>query len=70
MPYKVLKQLVPAPSGSLGDPEWATREGVWVEKLSSNDTAYHYSTLVEALKKRDELIKSDTIGRLYRVVEY
>ena len=70
MPYKVLKQLVSAPSSSLGDPEWATRDGVWVEKLSSNDNAHYYSTLVEALKKRDELIKSDTIGRLYRVVEY
>ena len=69
MPFKILKQLIPAPSSSLGDPLWAQRN-VWVEKLSSNDTAHYYSTLVEALKKRDELIKSDTIGRLYRVVEY
>ena len=66
MAYKILKQLIPAPTGS--DPSWAQRN-VWVEKLSSDDTAHYYSTVVEALKKRDELTASDTTGRLYRVVE-
>ena len=67
MAFKVLKQLIPAPTGS--DPSWAQRN-VWVEKLSSDDTVDEYVLENDAIKKRDELIKSDTIGRLYRVVEY
>ena len=69
MPYKVLKQLVSAPSSSLGDPEWATRDGVWVEKLTPDDTVDEYSLENDAIKKRDELTASDTTGRLYRVIE-
>ena len=52
MPYKVLKQLIPAPSGS--DPSWAQRN-VWVEKLSSDDTVDEYVLENDAIKKRDEL---------------
>ena len=66
MPYKVLKQLIPAPSGS--DPSWAKRN-VWVEKLSSDDTVDEYVLENDAIKKRDELTEADTTGRLYRVVE-
>tara|TARA_Y100000592_G_C5364336_1_gene265250 strand:- start:29 stop:232 length:204 start_codon:yes stop_codon:yes gene_type:complete len=66
MPYKVLKQLIPAPSGS--DPSWAQRN-VWVEKLSSDDTVDEYVLENDAIKKRDELTEADTTGRLYRVVE-
>ena len=67
MPYKVLKQLIPAPSGS-SDPSWAKRN-VYVEKLTSDDTIYEYSTENEAIVKRDELTAADSTGRLYRVVE-
>ena len=66
MDFKVLKQLIPAPTGS--DPSWAQRN-VWVEKLSSDDTVDEYVLENDAIKKRDELTASDTTGRLYRVVE-
>ena len=66
MAFKVLKQLIPAPTGS--DPSWAQRN-VWVEKLSSDDTVDEYVLENDAIKKRDELTASDTTGRLYRVVE-
>ena len=68
MPFKILKQLIPAPSSSLGDPLWAQRN-VWVEKLTPDDTVYEYSLENDAIKKRDELTEADTTGRLYRVVE-
>ena len=68
MAYKVLKQLIPAPSSSLGDPSWAQRN-VWVEKLSPDDTVDEYVLENDAIKKRDELTEADTTGRLYRVVE-
>jgi len=67
MPYKILKQLIPAPSGS-SDPSWAQRN-VWVEKLSSDDTVDEYVLENDAIKKRNELTEADTTGRLYRVVE-
>ncbi len=66
MAFKVLKQLIPAPSGS--DPSWAQRN-VWVEKLTSDDTVDEYVLENDAIKKRDELTEADTTGRLYRVVE-
>ncbi len=66
MAFKVLKQLIPAPSGS--DPSWAQRN-VWVEKLTSDDTVDEYVLENDAIKKRDELTGADTTGRLYRVVE-
>ena len=68
MPFKILKQLIPAPSSSLGDPLWAQRN-VWVEKLTPDDTVDEYSLENDAIKKRDELTASDTTGRLYRVIE-
>ncbi len=66
MAFKVLKQLIPAPSGS--DPSWAQRN-VWVEKLTSDDTVDEYVLENDAIKKRDELTEADTTGRLYRVIE-
>ena len=66
MAFKVLKQLIPAPTGS--DPSWA-QINVWVEKLTPDDTVDEYSLENDAIKKRDELTASDTTGRLYRVVE-
>ena len=64
MAFKVLKQLIPAPSGS--DPSWAQRN-VWVEKLTSDDTVDSFST--EANTKKDELIAADSTNRIYKVVE-
>ena len=66
MSFKILKQLIPAPTGS--DPSWAQRN-VWVEKLNSDDIVHQYSTENEALIKRDELSVDDTTGRLFKVVE-
>jgi len=66
MPFKVLKQLYPAPSGS--DPSWAQRK-VWVEKLTPDDTIYEYSTENQAMIKRDELSAADSTGRLFKVTE-
>ena len=66
MPYKILKQLIPAPTGA--DPSWAKRS-VWVEKLTSDDTAYSFDTEVEANTKRDELATADNTTRIYKVVE-
>ena len=66
MAFKVLKQLIPAPTGSY--PSWAQRN-VSVEKLTPDDTVDEYSLENDAIKKRDELTASDTTGRLYRVIE-
>ena len=48
MAFKVLKQLIPAPTGS--DPSWAQRN-VWVEKLTPDDTVDEYSLENDAIKK-------------------
>tara|TARA_R110001583_G_scaffold77872_1_gene211658 strand:- start:709 stop:912 length:204 start_codon:yes stop_codon:yes gene_type:complete len=66
MAFKVLKQLIPAPSGS--DPSWAQRN-VWVEKLTSDDTVDVYLLENDAIIKRDELTAADSTRRLYRVIE-
>ena len=66
MAFKILKQLIPAPTGA--DPSWATR-GVWVEKLTADDTAYSFATESEANTKRDELTAADTTSRVYKVIE-
>jgi hypothetical protein len=66
MPFKILKQLIPAPTGS--DPSWAQRN-VYVEKLTTDDTIYIFDTESEANTKRDELIASDSTNRIYKVVQ-
>jgi len=66
MAFKILKQLIPAPTGA--DPSWAQRS-VWVEKLTSEDTAYSFATESEANTKRDELTAADSTTRIYKVVE-
>ena len=68
MAYKVLKQLIPAPSSSLGDPSWAQRN-VWVEKLSSDDTIWTFNSESEANNKKNELTEADPTNRIYKVVE-
>ena len=66
MPFKILKQLIPAPTGS--DPSWAQRN-VYVEKLTTDDTIYTFDTESEANTKRDELIAADSTSRIYKVVQ-
>jgi hypothetical protein len=66
MAFKILKQLIPAPTGA--DPSWAQRS-VWVEKLTADDTAYSFSTESEANTKRDELTAADATSRIYKVLE-
>ena len=66
MPYKILKQLIPAPTGA--DPSWAQRN-VWVEKLTTDDTAYSFDTEAEANAKKDELTAADNTTRIYKVIE-
>jgi hypothetical protein len=66
MAFKILKQLIPAPTGA--DPSWAQRS-VWVEKLTSEDTAYSFETESEANTKRDELTAADSTTRIYKVIE-
>ena len=68
MPFKILKQLIPAPSSSLGDPLWAQRN-VWVEKLTPDDTIYTFDTESEANTKKDELTLADSTNRIYKVVQ-
>ena len=66
MPFKILKQLIPAPTGS--DPSWAQRN-VYVEKLTTDDTIYTFDTESEANTKRDELIAADSTNRIYKEVQ-
>ena len=66
MSFKILKQLIPAPTGS--DPSWAQRN-VWVEKLSSDDTIWIFDSESEANTKRDELTEADLTNRIYKVIE-
>ena len=66
MSFKILKQLIPAPTGS--DPSWAQRN-VWVEKLTPDDTIYTFDTESEANTKKDELTLADSTNRIYKVVQ-
>jgi len=45
MAFKILKQLIPAPTGT--DPSWAQRN-VWVEKLTADDTAYSFCNRIRS----------------------
>ena len=66
MAFKILKQLIPAPTGS--DPSWAKRD-VWVEKLTSDDTIWVFNLESEANAKKDELTEADSTNRIYKVVQ-
>jgi hypothetical protein len=66
MAYKILKQLIPAPTGS--DPSWAQRN-VWVEKLTSDDTIWVFNSESEANTKKNELTEADSTNRIYKVVQ-
>ena len=79
MPYRIVKQLKPAPTSSVDrhgksmtDPGWASRN-VYVAKLSgSADQLWEFSgsnALSASNAKAAELSGSDSSGRLYKVIE-
>ena len=78
MPYRVVKQLKPAPTSSvdrngnsMNDPAWALRN-IWVAKLSgSNDQVWEFSgsnAEASASAKAAELSGSDSTGRKYKII--
>tara|TARA_R110000782_G_scaffold86148_1_gene167220 strand:+ start:318 stop:563 length:246 start_codon:yes stop_codon:yes gene_type:complete len=80
MAYKVVKQMMPAPTSSVDrdgnsfdDPWWVERNNIWVSKISgSDDQLWQYSgsdALANATTKMNALTGSDSSGRLYKVVE-
>ena len=77
MPFRVVKQLMPAPTSSVDrdgvtfeDPSWFQRNTIWVSKLSgSNDQTWQYDNENDATTKMNELTGSDASGRLYKVIE-
>ena len=80
MAYKVVKQMMPAPTSSVDrdgnsfdDPWWVERNNIWVSKISgSDDQLWQYSgsdALTNATAKMNALTGSDSSGRLYKVVE-
>jgi len=77
MPFRVVKQLMPAPTASVDrdgitfeDPAWFQRNTIWVSKLSgSNDQTWQYNNESDATTKMNELTGSDSSGRLYKVIE-
>tara|TARA_X000001382_G_scaffold70075_1_gene48848 strand:- start:73 stop:309 length:237 start_codon:yes stop_codon:yes gene_type:complete len=77
MPFRVVKQLMPAPTASVDrdgitfeDPVWFQRNTIWVSKLSgSNDQTWQYNNESDATTKMNELTGSDSSGRLYKVIE-
>ncbi len=79
MAYRVVKQLMPAPTSSVDrhgesftDPWWASRN-VYVGRLSgSGDQIWEYSgsgAESNANAKAAQLSGSDSTGRLYKVIE-
>ena len=77
MAYRVVKQLMPAPTSSVDrdgnsfdDPWWVERNTIWVAKLSgSSDQLREFANENDANSKRDELQSADSTSRLYKVVE-
>jgi hypothetical protein len=76
MPFRVVKQLMPAPTASVDrngitfeDPAWFQRNTIWVSKLSgSNDQTWQYDNESDATTKMNALTGSDDTGRLYKVI--
>ena len=79
MAYRVVKQLMPAPTASVdrdgntfNDPSWVERNTIWVSKLSgSNDQLWEFSgsnAEASASAKAAELSGSDSTGRKYKII--
>ena len=77
MAFRVVKQLMPAPTASVDrdgitfeDPAWFQRNTIWVSKLSgSDDQTWQYDNESDANTKMNALTGSDDTGRLYKVIE-
>ena len=73
MAFRIVKQMFPAPSGSVSgsathtDP-WFARRNVYIAS-SSDMQLWQFSTEAEADTKAAELSGSDSTGRKYRVDE-
>ena len=73
MAFRIVKQMYPAPSGSVSgsathtDP-WFARRNVYIAS-SSDMQLWQFSTEAEADTKAAELSGSDSTGRKYRVDE-
>ena len=77
MAFRVVKQLMPAPTSSVDrdgitfeDPDWFERNTIWVSKLSgSSDQTWQYDNESDATTKMNALTGSDGSDRLYKVIE-
>ena len=77
MAFRVVKQLMPAPTSSVDrdgitfeDPDWFERNTIWVSKLSgSSDQTWQYANESDATTKMNALTGSDDTDRLYKVIE-
>ena len=75
MAFRVVKQLMPAPTSSVDrhgntfdDPWWASRD-IYVAKLSgSSDQLWEFSSEGDATTKMNELTGADSSGREYKVI--
>ena len=75
MAFRVVKQLMPAPTSSVDrhgnsfdDPWWASRN-IYVAKLSgSSDQLWEFNNESDATAKMNELTGSDSSGREYKVI--
>ena len=73
MPFRVVKQLYPAPSSSvvsgstINDPPWASRN-MYIGS-SSDMQLWEFDNQSDANTKAAELSGSDSSNRLYKVIE-
>ena len=69
MPFRVVKQLYPAPSSSatFTDPPWAKRQ--FYIASASNMQLWEFADESDANTKATELSDSDSSGRTYKVIE-
>ena len=73
MPFRVVKQLYPAPSSSvvsgstINDPAWASRN-MYIG-ASSDMQLWEFDNQSDANTKAAELSGSDSSNRLYKVIE-
>ena len=73
MAYRIVKQMYPAPSGSVSgsrthaDP-WFAKRNVYIAS-SSDMQLWEFGTEAEAIAKMNELTGSDSTDRKYRVDE-
>ena len=73
MAFRIVKQMYPAPSGSVRgsathtDP-WFAKRNVYIAS-SSDMQVWQFNSESDAITKMNELTGSDSTGRKYKVVE-